>query len=322
MKGKYHLIVQNGNMKYEFDIKRNITILKGDSATGKTALVEMIQEYVNNGVDSGVSLSCTVPCRVLTGNLWKEQLSNTVNSIVFIDEGNHFVKTEEFAKAVLNSDNYYVIITRESLEMLPISVTEIYGIKSSGRYGGLAPVYHEFYHIYDLGKQEEYPLMPEAVIVEDSNSGFDFFRTVVRDGACVSARGKGNIYNLLCERKEDSDTLIVADGAAFGSQMNKIERMVRKNDKLHLYLPESFEWLLLQSGIFKEKGINAVLNNTEDFVESSKYASWERFFTEYLIEISRNSYLQYTKKTLNDNYLKGTIKEQILKSMKGIIFNR
>jgi hypothetical protein len=33
-----------------------------------------------------------------------------------------------------------VIVTRESLEALPISVDEIYGIKSSGKYGGLAPV--------------------------------------------------------------------------------------------------------------------------------------------------------------------------------------
>ena len=45
MYGIHHVIVQNGNLKYEFDIKRNITILKGDSASGKTTLVEMIQEY-------------------------------------------------------------------------------------------------------------------------------------------------------------------------------------------------------------------------------------------------------------------------------------
>lgn len=48
MKGIHHIIVSNGNLKYEFDIKRNITILKGDSATGKTTLIEMIQEYLNH----------------------------------------------------------------------------------------------------------------------------------------------------------------------------------------------------------------------------------------------------------------------------------
>lgn len=64
MRGIHHIIVQNGSLKYEFDIRRNITILKGDSATGKTTLVEMIQEYLIAGTDSGVNLSCDVPCRV------------------------------------------------------------------------------------------------------------------------------------------------------------------------------------------------------------------------------------------------------------------
>lgn len=170
MRGIHHMVVQNGSLKYEFDIKRNITILKGDSATGKTTLVEMIQEYLINGMDSGVNFSCDVPCRVLTGNLWKEQLAEIVNSIVFIDEGNRFVKSVEFAETIKKSSNYYVIVTRENLEMLPISVDEIYGIRSSGKYGALVPVYHEFYRIYDLGSQEVYPIRPDSMIIEDSNA--------------------------------------------------------------------------------------------------------------------------------------------------------
>jgi hypothetical protein len=35
MKGKYHVIVQNKRLRHEFDIKRNITIIRGDSATRK-----------------------------------------------------------------------------------------------------------------------------------------------------------------------------------------------------------------------------------------------------------------------------------------------
>ncbi len=32
MKGKYHVIVQNKRLRYEFDIKRNITIIRGGAA--------------------------------------------------------------------------------------------------------------------------------------------------------------------------------------------------------------------------------------------------------------------------------------------------
>lgn len=198
MKGIHHVIVANSSMKYEFDIKRNITILKGDSATGKTTLIEMIQEYLINGMDSGISFSCDVECRVLTGNLWKEQLIDNSDAIMFIDEGNRFIRTKEFAEAVRETGNYFVIVTRESLEMLPISVDEIYGIKSSGKYGSLTPVYHEFYKIYELDKKEQYPIRPKVLLTEDSNSGYEFFCGVAqeKDIECVSANGKSKIYGM------------------------------------------------------------------------------------------------------------------------------
>lgn len=166
MVGAYHIIVQNANVKYEFDINRNITILKGDSATGKTVLVDMIREYALNGADSGISVSSELSCRVVEGNTWQEQIHGISGSIVFIDEGNRFVVSEDFANEVQAGKNYYVIVTRESLANLPYSVTEIYGIHSSGKYESLEPVYHEMYRIYDK-EIEDYsknPIKPDFLI--------------------------------------------------------------------------------------------------------------------------------------------------------------
>lgn len=42
MIGKYKIVVENEFLKFEFTIRRNITIVRGDSATGKTTLIEMI----------------------------------------------------------------------------------------------------------------------------------------------------------------------------------------------------------------------------------------------------------------------------------------
>lgn len=39
MKGKYHVIVQNKRLRYEFDIKRNITIIRGGQRHGKNNVV-------------------------------------------------------------------------------------------------------------------------------------------------------------------------------------------------------------------------------------------------------------------------------------------
>ena len=105
-------------------------------------MVEMIREYYENGRDSGIELSCPIACGVLEGRNWKVQLTAFRNSILFIDEGNQFVTSKEFAESVQKSDNYFVIIARESLPMLPYSVEEIYGIRNSGKYGGLKRIYN------------------------------------------------------------------------------------------------------------------------------------------------------------------------------------
>jgi predicted ABC-class ATPase len=149
MKGEHKILIYSKRIKFEFTVRRNITILKGDSATGKTTLVNMIRDYNNNGVDSGITLTCDKKCEVLSGNRWETDLDTIKDSIVFIDEGNKFVASERFAKRAQDSDNYYVIISRENFPMLPYSVNEIYGLKESGKHSNIKQVYNESYWLYE-----------------------------------------------------------------------------------------------------------------------------------------------------------------------------
>lgn len=148
MNGAHRIIVQNKRIRYDFEIKRNITVIRGDSATGKTALVDMIREHFENGASSAIELNCDKECTVLEGRTWSGQLSMMKDCIVFIDEGNDFVMSNDFASAIQDTDNYYVIVTREGIHSLPYSVSEIYGIRNSGKYGTLKRTYNEFYNLY------------------------------------------------------------------------------------------------------------------------------------------------------------------------------
>ena len=87
MKGKHKIEVRSGRVVFTIELERNITILRGDSATGKTTLVEMLQAYETYGRQSGVTVSCDKTCRVLSGVNWELQLNATHDSIVFVDEG-------------------------------------------------------------------------------------------------------------------------------------------------------------------------------------------------------------------------------------------
>lgn len=163
MKGTHRIIVQNKRIRYDFEIKRNITVIRGDSATGKTALVDMIREHFENGNASAVELNCDKACTVLEGRTWAGQLSLMKDSIVFIDEGNDFVRSTDFAEAIQDTDNYYVIVTREGISSLPYSVDEIYGIRNSGKYGTLKRTYNEFYHLYPVAEDYQ-TVRPESLL--------------------------------------------------------------------------------------------------------------------------------------------------------------
>lgn len=208
MKGKHRIVVSTKRQKYEFELRRNLTILRGDSATGKTTLIEMIQDHENDPLGSPVELISDKKCYVLEGALWKEQLAGITDSIVFIDEGNTFVKAEEFAGVIQNTDNYYVMRLMES----------------------------------------------------------------------------------------------------------------RKN--IVLYLPESFEWLILSAGVLKNAAMEKILKNPSEYVESRNYFSWERFFTALLIEETKGTYLAYFKRNLNPVYLNESIKTAILSQIKKIKIDR
>ena len=320
MTGKYEVVVRSRRMQYKFTINRNITILRGDSATGKTTLIEMIGAYQQNGEASGITVSCQKTCTVLTGIRWEENIRSIHDSIVFIDEGEKFTLSEDFANAVKNSDNYYVIATRASIFNLPYSIKEVYGIKnvSGNRYQGTKRLFSEFYPLCDVDVDRIQK--PDLVIVEDSNSGYQFFDNFFSKHGieCVSASGKSNIYRELISR-EYRAALVIADGAAFGPEIERVLSL-KKARSLILYLPESFEWIVLNSKIIKDNDIDAVLADPSQFIESEKYFSWERFFTAMLTDKTNGTYLQYNKSSLNPAYLQDNEQSAIIDVVPEIVF--
>lgn len=318
MKGKHTIVVQSDDVKFELTVQRNITILRGDSATGKSTIVDMIDRYNRLGKSSRVSIQCDKSCKVLGADDWNIRIGTIKDSIVFIDEENEFIKTEEFASAIKHSDNYYVIISRETLPMLPYSINEVFGFKTSDKYANVKQVYNEAFNLYQ-GLTAKTITEPTLIITEDSKAGGQFFSSLgIR---CVHAGGKSNIIKHLSNIDND-EVLIVADGAALGSEIDVIMKELKVHKNITLYAPESFEWLLLKADLFQNGNeIKAVLDNTSDYIDSKKYFSWERFFTAYIVSITtrlenNNTMIGYkypsSKDKLPDVYMTPRVRDKIL----------
>ena len=321
MKGAHRVIVETSKVKYDFIIKRNITILTGDSGSGKTLLIDYIREYRRYGADSGVSVSCDRDCRTLDDENWERQLQEISDSIIFIDEGNRFLLSRRFAELVKASDNYFVLATREKLPAIPYSINEIYGFRKSGKYTEAKQKYNEIYHLYGEFSTE-HDIDPELVITEDSNSGYEFYTELSKQKSinCISANGKSNIIKKIQENQGDSEKiLVIADGAALGAEIKDISDYLKIEKGVVLYAPESFEWMILSLNIIPNVNVTSILEHPEDYIESREYISWERFFTHLLTEKTKdNKIWMYSKKKLGTPYLSAKVIASAKKFMKYI----
>jgi len=277
MRGKHQIRVSDNRVVYDLTIVRNITIIRGDSATGKTTLLEMLDTYLRYGDDSGISVECDVPISVyLSDNRrghWREQLSNAEGSIVFIEELNPFVNTKEFAEYISTSGSYYVLITRWSLKNLPYSVEEIYKLTEKGKYPGTRKIYNGLEHYYESDRAVAATAL-DKVITEDAKAGFEFYQVLCKNSEllCESAFGNSNIIK--CMRTEtEKVVLYIADGAAFGAYMDDCMSFLafHRNAGSILWLPESFEFLILKAGIPEIPNLADILEHTFDYVDSENY---------------------------------------------------
>ena len=285
------------------ELYRNITVVRGDSGTGKTTLFNLISEYTRLGAASGVNLSCEKNCITLTDIDWRNQLRNTKDSIVFIDEGDQYVCTREFAEAMMASDNYYVLFVRENLHELPYSVEEIYEIKTSGKYHTLKKIYKSqkgYVYAGTVKGKKNFRIL----LAEDEKSGFQFYENYFSGSGiqCISSAGNSGIYNWLLEHLTEQ-IFVVADGAAFGAEMNRVlELQKRFPDNITICLPESFEWMILKSGLIRSDDLEEMLANTSNYVDSEKYFSWEQFFYKYLVDVTKGTCQKYTKAKIESFY--------------------
>ena len=80
-------------------------------------------------------------------NSYSFSLKSNPGKIIVIDEDSRFIRSKDFADTVKGSDNYYLLITRNYLEQLPVSVDEIYEV-AGAKNKSLKKIYTEIDRMY------------------------------------------------------------------------------------------------------------------------------------------------------------------------------
>ena len=73
----------------------------------------------------------------------------------------------------------------------------------------------------------------------------------------------------------EGDILVIADGAAFGAMIEKCLEIFGSEDNRRItgWFPESFEYLILCSGLVDTKNLKDILENTWEYVDCKEYVS-------------------------------------------------
>lgn len=319
MIGGFDFNLKGSRIDYRFTVHRKITKIIGNSATGKTVLCDAVYNAQNKR--SGLEIFCKYEClrvdEIYTRTLHhdiqlllnkfdnhkgqdfqlaiREILSRYDNILFFCDETFRYLSTTEFAMFCKYIDSFFVICSRDKLEQIPYSYKEIYTIKSSGKYHTLERAYSDKCNI--IYSANEFSKL--SILLEDSKSGFKFYRKY--NNNVDTAAGKSNLIKCLCKDKYD---LVIADGAAIGSNISELVTY-----SVQVFLPESFEYLLLNSSMFKNSDLGDRLDNTELYVDGLCF-SWEVYYTTLLQELTKDTKAFYTKTNLNKCFYEPCCQEQ------------
>lgn len=149
MTGVQHVKVSGAGTVYDLELKEKVTLIGGDSNSGRSLLCKLISEYEyakQIKQASSVVVKADFECDAVDEIKGIYDIDKVTNHIVFITEKCVvYTHWEELIKRVNISDNYFVIITRDPIGDVLADRTYKLVKESCDEYG-------DYYRLADAGK--------------------------------------------------------------------------------------------------------------------------------------------------------------------------
>lgn len=258
-----NLTFKHANLTFNISIRSKVTLLQGNSGTGKTVLIDNVANRERFENVATWSTSTGVSVLDFAKALAEE-------SVLFLDEDaiKHVSRRSQLVD-LWRLPIYLVIASRRPLRAIAYSYTDCYVLETKNGVTVLK------------NKYQDYSVLPacNSYVCEDSGAGFEYYDNWLPN--VVSSHGNRNLL------KYPNAEAIIADGSAIGCFMPSLVKSGTK-----LFLPISFEQLLV---------LYFTHYNAQYFLRafSAKYLTWERFYTAFCQRSDNPLGFRYTKSHLN-----------------------
>lgn len=166
-----HVRVSTNRYVYEFDLERRVTVIRGDSGTGKTLLANLLVAEP----ETGVHVECERSFVLMNNNIrvnYSTWFKDYDNVVFILDEDSRWLRDRRFYDAALDSGAWLLVMDRSTLlTTYECSVESVMRLKVSGKYRTLEKLYTH--------KSTTFP-KDWPVFTEDTGSGYSFMQKSAR----------------------------------------------------------------------------------------------------------------------------------------------
>lgn len=251
--------MQYRNYKIDLRLKDKITVLTGESASGKSTLHKVLRSpadarliVVSDNRFNIMFLDSDQTLRLVT----RSGLFDEYN-IYIIDENTIDFDDNLAIMMQKSPDTYFIVITRTELRNLNYSITALKQLVTEK--DGISRLHNHM----GIAKRTRYELeynRPSICIIEDKGKAFEWFKSLFERSGIemdLTCGGKEQVCDTAIEylSKTNGYILLIFDECSFGSCYKKLENIIEKfgNRLFILSNYKSWEYLILRSNFYRSQ---------------------------------------------------------------------
>lgn len=225
LRGTLEVSLQRGDYLYVLTTQRAVTLIRESDFLSKDGEVYMSE----------------CPCYFVDDD-WRETLPVVENSFIVADDSTDFLDSldSDLLASIHSGSNRYIIISKKPLLELQCSIHEVYAWSQSRLLENTFELRHTHWNVEEFNisfynKYNNVVLLPTS-ITEQAVYSLIFPQAIMCDtiGEFISEM----------EAASESGNIFIATGSILGVHLDTIVDNLKSNA---LWLPESFEWLVLEA---------------------------------------------------------------------------